>query len=257
MNRLFASEWLKTRRTAVRWLTFLTPVLVALCIICYLASRTDSTEALSFELFFQAWTIFVIPVGAGVMAGFLAQEEALAGSFTGFLSVDLPRAKLYLSKFCLLVFCLSVSTLLATLLLCIGTTAFLPGDGSLPLFFAAAVLVIIGTLPLLALHLWLSFAFGMGSSIGVGIAGVLIAAIMGATSIGNQVWPFVPWTWPVKLSALPSVYLPDADSLPAAAIAAIPRQFAVGLIATGLCLTIFLIGGMLWFRRWEGRTSYE
>lgn len=47
------------------------------------------------------------------------------------------------------------------------------------LFLTAAVLVILGTLPLLALHLWISFAWGMGASVGISMGGLLMAAILG------------------------------------------------------------------------------
>ncbi len=61
-----------------------------------------------------------------------------------------------------------------------------PFGATIWLFLSAAGLVVIGTLPLLAIHLWVSFAWGMGASIGISIGGILMAAILGLTSVGEK-----------------------------------------------------------------------
>lgn len=254
MIRILSSEWLRTKRTPIRWLTFCVPVLFSLCITAYLAARAGSTQNLAFEVFFTAWAAIVIPVGAGVMAGFIVQEEELAGSFNGFLSVNLSRWKLYLGKYLLLVFCLAVSTLLATVVLCAGMQIFLPGGVNVRLFLEAAVLLVVGTLPLLALHLWAAFVWGMGASIGIGMGGLLVAALIGTTSLGNAVWQFVPWAWPAKLAAYPSVFLLQETP---ALVSASTHALTTGLFASAIGLVLALGGGILWFYRWEGRQNHE
>ena len=75
MIRLLLSEWLKTKRTAIRWITFCMPVIVALCIVAYLSIRSGVTSEFVYEGFFVVWTAMIIPVGAGVLSGFMIQEE--------------------------------------------------------------------------------------------------------------------------------------------------------------------------------------
>ena len=101
MLNLLLSEWLRTKRTAVRWLTFCMPVIFSLCTAAYLAAREGSTQAFAFEGFFTIWTVFIIPAGIGVLAGFIVQEEELAGNFSGFLGTGLSRVRLYAGKFLL------------------------------------------------------------------------------------------------------------------------------------------------------------
>src|SRR5690606_41457400 len=75
-----------------------------------------------------------------------------------------------------------------------------------PIFLTATLMALVGSLPLSAIHYWISFSWGFGPSIGVGGVGLLIAALM-ATSIGDTIWPYVPCAWPVRLPLLAGAYL--------------------------------------------------
>lgn len=261
--RALAAEWIKTKRTAVRRFLFFLPLLYAALILGYIALRgvDQNTETLVFQLFFEAWTAFVVPLGAGILAGSIVQQEELAGHFTGFLSAQTPRRQLYLGKFALLAITMTASLFIAVLVLGIGMQ-WLPGASlTWPVFMAAALLAAVATLPVLALHLWASFGWGMGASIGISIGGMLMAALTGATSLGDQIWQYIPWAWPVRLAKLPGAYLllTPARPQPPEIIAPglLHNQMAMGLTAAALCLAAALLGGILWFNRWEGRKSYE
>lgn len=257
MMRVISSEWLRTKRTAVRWLTFCMPAAVSLCAVLYLAFRDGTTQEFAYEGFFTVWTVFILPVAAGVLSGSLVNEEELAGNFGALLTTSLSRGKLYLGKFLLLVFCIAICTFLATVVLCIGMCAAMPSKVAAGPFLAAAALTVMGALPLLALHLWVSFVWGMGASIGISLGGLLMAALLGLTSLGTGIWPLVPWTWPVKLGMLPgSFFLINAGTIsPAQSLIQITRTASIGIVASGIGLLVFLLGGSLWFRRWEGRKS--
>ncbi|WP_142971125.1 lantibiotic immunity ABC transporter MutG family permease subunit [Enterococcus faecium] len=264
MIGLVLSEWLKTRRTMIRWITFLLPVLFSAAIISYFMLRGESEnfQMEAYQTFFEAWSIVILPIGVSILAGYMIHEEELAGSFNGFLSVNIPRYKLYLGKILPLILIIVVSTFIALITFFIGMGVVFPGVLSFwLLFLLAACLVIFGTLPLIAIHMWISFAWGMGVSIGVGIAGLLMAALAGGTSLGNSIWPFIPWAWPVRLAKNLSPYLAfTADMVtPPSFISSgwTIQQFLIGIASTSFCLIIVLIGGMLWFHRWEGRKYYE
>jgi len=126
------------------------------------------------------------------------------------------------------------------------------------LFYQGALLTIIGCLFLYVFYLLLSFAFGMGVSIALGGAGFLVAAVMGATVVGDKIWQFIPWTWSVRLSNFPEFLIPGIQ-LP---IGLVPSEFLAQQY--GICLPIvilgtitLLIGSLVWFNRWEGRKFYE
>jgi ABC-2 type transport system permease protein len=259
---ILSSEWIKTKRTPIRWLTFLAPMIFAALIIGYYSIRTvpGDIQISIFQMFFEVWTAMVIPLGAGLISGLMIHQEELAGSFNGFLGGKLPRNYLYLGKFAILILSSTVSILIAVLSLVIGFSVILKISIPWPIFIAAAVMAIIGTIPLLAFHLWISFAWGMGASIGTGGAGLLIAALMG-TSLGDKVWQFVPWAWPIRLSMLPGAYLlykPGMEYPPEIISSGfVINQAITGLIPSVVFFAIMLSGGLVWFKRWEGRKAYE
>ena len=53
---ILVSEWLRTKRTAIRWLTFFMPFFVAVCAIIYITFRKGTTQEFIFEGFFTIWT---------------------------------------------------------------------------------------------------------------------------------------------------------------------------------------------------------
>ena len=246
--RLFLSEWMKTKRTAVRWITFFLPVLIACCVITYMMYRTDLSSDFIYEGFFTVWTAIIMPLGAGLLSGYLVHEEELAGCFNGLLNTQVSRTKLYFGKFFLPTFCMAACTLISALVLSLGMGLLMPDRGDSSLFLLASLFAIMGVLPILAIHLWASFLWGMGASIGIGMCGILVAALIGATSLGNKVWMFVPWAWPVKMAMFPMIFSLSSGEI----IWKTAAQFITEIFLSIFTLILFLTGGILWFHKWEG-----
>lgn len=259
MIKLFLSEWLRTKRTPIRWFTFCLPVVFSLLIVAYLAVRGGATEAFVYEGFFTVYTVFVLPVAVGILAGFLVQEEELAGQFNGFLSMKLSRRRLYLGKFMMLLFCFLVCIIVSIGILCLGLWVMMPQTINVSSFLWGGILMFAGALPLMALHLWLAFAWGTGASIGMGMAGILLAALMGMFSMGGEIWYMIPYAWPVKLAMLPGTKMIEGSAgLSVTQIReAVVQTGAISLSAALTGTAVFFIGGIVWFSKWEGRKSYE
>ncbi len=189
-----------------------------------------------------------MPLGAGLLSGYLVHEEELAGCFNGLLNTQVSRTKLYFGKFFLLTF------LYGCLYPDLGTGFELgngftdAGQGDSSLFLLASLFAIMGVLPILAIHLWASFLWGMGASIGIGMCGILVAALIGATSLGNKVWMFVPWAWPVKMAMFPMIFSLSSGEI----IWKTAAQFITEIFLSIFTLILFLTGGILWFHKWEG-----
>lgn len=252
------AEWLKTKRTPIRWLAFLTPVLMVAAILGYFSGKgvTPDFQRVIYDTFFEVWCALVIPLQAGLISGLMVYQEEQAGHFNRWFASPAPRSRHFLAKFLMLTGLSMGSPFIATLLLGLGIQWFFSAGFSWPIFLSAAWMAACATLPLLAFHFWISIAWGLGPSIAVGGGGILIAAIM-ATSFGDAIWPWVPWGWPVRLSLLPAFFwLPGG--LPAM-MASLPlmRQAAKGLILATIFFAFALGGGILWFLRWEGRKVYE
>ena len=262
MMALLKSEWLKTKRTPLRPLVAVLPLLYATLILWYF-SRWDITPERQLSLFmafFKGWTILVIPVGIGILSGFMVHQEELAGNFQGFLGSRRPRSQLFFGKLAILLFLITASTLTATSALILGFKLIQDVLIAWPIFLTATLMALVGSLPLSAIHYWISFSWGFGPSIGVGGVGLLIAALM-ATSIGDTIWPYVPWAWPVRLPLLAGAYLtylPGMDSPPdVIASGKIIRLSLQGLISSTITSLVMLGGGMIWFARWEGRKKTD
>ncbi|QXM05468.1 lantibiotic immunity ABC transporter MutG family permease subunit [Crassaminicella indica] len=260
--RILWSEWIKTKRTPIRWLVFLMPVIFSGFIIWYYSNLTIKADVQIsiFQTFFEIWSVLIIPLGAGLISGLMIHQEELAGSFNGLLGAKLQRRDLYLGKLAIIILCVSVSTLIAVVTLGVGLVFILNISITWWIFIVSAIMLIIGMLPLLAFHLWISFAWGMGASIGIGGGGMLIAALM-VTSLGDKVWKFVPWAWPVRLSILPGAYLLYKLGMkyPPELVSSgyIINQILEGLIPTLTLFIVMLICGIIWFKKWEGRKVYE
>lgn len=262
MMRILLAEWLKTKRTSMRWITFLVPVLFSSLIVWYFSMRgvTDNIQISIFQGFFETWSALVIPVGVGLLSGLMIHQEEMAGSFNGLLGSRTSRSSLFIGKLLMLILLTTLSTMLATVTLVVGLSYVAHIPVSLPVFIAAMVMVVISTLPLLAFHLLISFAWGMGPSIGIGGGGLLLGALM-ATSLGDTVWQYIPWGWPVRLSMLPGFYLfylPGME-LPPLEISSgfVVHEAIKGIIHATIFFIIMVVGGVLWFNKWEGRKIYD
>lgn len=237
--RLLRSDWLKLRRTPPRWAILLTPAAYALLLLWYFSTYRVTPELADkiYTAFFEVWTSFM-PLAAGLISGLYCLQEEQAGRFSGVLGLPASRPLIYTNKLGMLVAIHACSLLLSVTILALGMKYGLHMDQiNANLFYRGALLAAIGSLPLLALHLWISFAFGLGASAGIGGAGLLLAAIVGATSIGDSLWPVVLWAWPVRLTMSPMD----------------PAVLAAGLPPALLLFAVLAVGGSVWFRRWEGR----
>ncbi|UZQ85725.1 lantibiotic immunity ABC transporter MutG family permease subunit [Thermoclostridium stercorarium] len=197
----------------------------------------------------------------GVLTGITVHQEELAGNFSGLLLNSVSRHRLYWAKLLMLLLSTGISTTTAVLTVGVGFKIILGVSMNWIIFISAAVFTVIGTIPLLALHLWAGFKWGMGTSIGIGAAGLLVAALMGVTVLGDKVWQFVPWTWPVRLSMLCGIYLQFIENMQASLdiinLGFISKQLTTGLMSVLFCFAVAGTGGTIWFNRWEGRKSYE
>ena len=245
--RLMRADWLKMRRTPLRPAVLAAPAAYALLILLYFANRRISPE-LPREMagvFFEGWTV-LLPLAVGVLAGLLALQEEHAGNFAALLGSAAPRPVVYAARLLLLALIHAGSALCAAALLLAGMRAGLdlPRTEAGPVF-AAALLAAAGSLPIIALHLWLGLAAGWGASVGAGGAGLLVAAIVGATPVGDRIWPCMPWAWPVRLAQVP--FAPDPPH----------GEPAKGLLFSLLLFAVLAAGGMAWFCRWEGRRGED
>jgi len=248
MIRVLKAEWIKLRRSPLPLLVLAIPLLYSGFMIWYFSGRTITAQLqiTIYDAYFQVWAAIVVPLGAGLLPGLMSHQEAQAGSFQGFLASRTPRPLLYLGKLVMLVLLSAFSTALAVSVLILGVQYLLGIPLSPAPFVGGALVAELATIPLLAVQLWISFALGLGPAVGVGAAGVLLGALS-LTSLGDYYWRFLPWGWAARFVMAPGAafyygIVPGLEGAPVAAVA---------------FLLLTLVGGLLWFERWEGRKAND
>jgi len=96
--KILHSEIIKTKRTPLRYITFLLPVLFSSAFLWYSSVRSLSAFYIH-QAFFEIWTAMVVPIMAGLLFGLAANQEENAGGFINLFCNNFERSKLYIGKF--------------------------------------------------------------------------------------------------------------------------------------------------------------
>lgn len=247
----WSSEWIKHKRTFTWPLVLLVPAIWVALVGWYLSVRQTVAWSDIFTWVFEAWTALFLPVGAALLAGLTASYEMQAGNWSALLARPAAPGLLYASKLLTLLAHALISTALAAAAAVVaGLVLGAPGSVPWRPLVLAVLLPWAAALPVLALQLWVATAKGLGASLGLGAVGLLLAAVIGGTSLGSGVWPFVPWAWPVRIMVVPGLQL--LGKLPPGAAHPQADAYALFILTVGMGLGLLLaVAGILWFSRRE------
>ena len=135
---------------------------------------------------------------------------------------------------------------IGAVVLALGVFALIYQEAPFALYLKAGTLLILTSLPLYLIHLFVGLNFGKGASMGLGIAGSLIAALM-ITGLGDVVWKYNPWAWGVR--SMDYIVLewskPDIFKL-------LSADFMSGIVIALLCSLLLFFFSIVWFCSWEG-----
>ncbi|MBU3155727.1 lantibiotic immunity ABC transporter MutG family permease subunit [Clostridium estertheticum] len=242
--RCIKSDFYKLRHTSILWIHLFIPLAGALIFLLYYHGRLNNSIT-DIKTYLEALAI-AFPLLIGLISGIVIEQEEQAGNFQVLLATSKSKNTTYLSKLILLLLLGSFSITLA-----VGTFAL--GFHVLPYLFylKAAGLLVLGNIFIYILHVFISLQFGKGASAGIGVAGSLISALM-LTGLGDYIWHFVPWAWSVRLCnrMFEKLDYPDFS-------AEIAFDMQKGLFVMLFAICIAFVACLFWFKRWEGRKSYE
>lgn len=245
---MILAEWIKTKRTSTRLLIIVTPFIVPAMLIAYFSMITlgDKANIRMYSHFFELLLVFM-PLIISLLSGLIIMKEEEAGNFTGYLMSPVIRAKLYLSKLSFTVLFIVYTVVVSTLLIILGNIIVLKINTLyINLFIKGVGYSIIGTLFLCGFHILISFAYGLGVSVALGGIGFLTTAILGATSLGDKVWIYVPWTWAIRMAKY--AVINDVN---------ISKMIREAMLVSLISFILLLMLSLVWFNRWEGRKTYE
>ncbi|WP_099203874.1 lantibiotic immunity ABC transporter MutG family permease subunit [Scatolibacter rhodanostii] len=245
LGRCMCSDFYKIKRTPVLWLHVAIPLLGTFAFLGYYHIVPDNHQFSRISGFLEVLCI-VFPALIGLFCGLMAAQEEQAGGYQFMLTGTKSRATAYLSKLFLLLLLSAFSIALAIGVFAIGYTTI-----SIPFYLRATFAIWGGTVFLYVLHLFVSFRFGRGASIGLGIFGCLISALM-LTGLGDSIWQWVPWSWNARFcdNMILAMQTPSAAALATANI-------QTGAIICTAASILSIAASLLWFRCWNGAKSNE
>lgn len=255
--RAIISNWMKTKRTAFRYIVVLLPILFSISFVAYIYFyKIDYTFQIRvYTLYFS-----VISAGLPMMAGILTvlniMGEDSAGEFKRLLIVPLSRNTIYLGKLFMIILITIVDMFVSVGILLLGIKFVYPEAYiQYGVFLQGTLFTTIASLFLYGLYLIMSMRFGIGLTMQITVGGTLLGALM-QTGMGDKVWKFIPWAWPGRLGIIPIFNLEGYETLKNVDSSILKKLF-IEVLSQGMPIAIisFLvicIIGMLWFKNWEG-----
>lgn len=236
------ADLLKLKNTPFVYIHILVPVIGALLILLYYSVSSWTIE-LKTAVFFQAIAIS-FPLLIGIISGIVTEQEEQAGKFTNILSIGKSKPLFYCSKLIILLLFSFISIILAIGLFGIAFRHF-----SVFLYMKICFVLFSGNIFLYIFHLFLSFRFGKGASVIIGIVGMLITTLM-VTGLGDTIWYFVPWAWAIRFCDIFMLF--ELQSVEPANFY-YQTIYCIAIFSVTIILTF--ISSILWFNNWEGKNS--
>lgn len=244
---IIKSELLKYRRTFAKKLILLMPIFfVVLSLILRIAipGYKRSWDGI-LVLVFNWWTTIFLPLGIGVFAGLVAEQEKKSGNYKGLLCRNISPRKIWYGK----IFAMAIYTFLSSLVLILAIiiSGFLTSEGSIPLnqIILGSLVSYIPVLILIPIQLWASSYKGIILSIAIAFIGMLGGVIISP----EKFWFFMPWSWASRLIAPIIGVHPNGTILPTGDLLLSTSVIIPGLILSiiGFIVVVYISG--IWFER--------
>ena len=107
-------------------------------------------------------------------------------------------------------------------------------------------LLLLSSTPIYQIHFLCAFIFGKSASMGLGIAGSLLSAIM-LTGLGDVCWQYIPWAWSVRFMDFWLLATTDKDAYLQGC-----STFYVGIIINIVAILVLFAVSIMWIRLWDG-----
>lgn len=247
--RYMRADVIKLRRQSLPWIHLAIPLIGIVLFLSYYAF-TPYSDASKIDGYLQAVAI-ALPAIIGIVCAIAAEQEYNAGGFQHLLTSPVKVIP-FLSKLSLLLVFGLASILTAAVGFGVGNVFILQNEMQDISFYILAGLILFGSsIFLYVFHFIVSLRWGRGASMGLGIAGSLVSALL-LTGLGDANWVYVPFAWPSRLITLWSRFAGEAAS-------SVPAHSMLGMgiacLAAGTLLMIAI--SVAWVWRWEGKHALE
>lgn len=255
--RICKAGLMKIKRTPLMWVHVIVPVIGSGLFLSYYSfSRWDEMTKVSG--FLQAVAV-ALPFMIAVVTSLCAELEKSAGDYKVLLGGSDPKLLSMLAETLVLLFLGLLSVLWTTCSFGAGFRLMGSGYYSEYFYVIAGVILWLSSLTTYGIHMFVSFRFSQNISVGLGAAESLIAALF-LTGLGDGVWPMAPCAWGGRfISWWQYVESPEyiLSRYQGHIQEALRREYVLPCVMAIIITVVCLIGLMLWFNRWEGKSSEE
>lgn len=258
MIRYIRADFLKIRHTVLLWTHLVLPVLAITVFLWYYAkSPVDAPEKV--QVYLQAVSL-VFPLVIGILCPFVVGQEESAGNYQVFLGTARLKWSSFFSKWMALTILAFCSVCLTVGGFAVGYTVILKENPFPVRVYASMIIIIWGCQMFVYLfHLFLSFQYSRGVSVGMGIFEVLISALF-LTNLGDRIWIFIPCSWSGRLCdylLLYTRYKEGADGTVLATAEQVLSEWNKGITAVILMTCMAVLCSVIWFHYYEGRNIHD
>lgn len=237
--RCIRANYLKTKRSMLNVVYIIVPLILALAFAGYF-HISSWNRTLKISAFLEMLGM-IFPFLAGIIVGIIAQQESQAGHYQFILSTVPSRVRIYIGELC---FLLINSLFFYTL--AVGCFALAFPFASISGCIQIIGLLFLGSVPIYQMHFLCAFIWGKSASMGLGIAGSLLSAIM-LTGLGDVCWQYIPWAWSVRFMDFWILSATNKDAY----LQSCNIFYGGIIINTVVILALFAIS-VMWIRLWDG-----
>lgn len=237
--RCVRADYLKAKRSMLNVIYIVIPLILALAFAGYF-HISSWKKILEISAFLEMLGM-IYPFLIGIIVGIIAQRESQAGHYQFILSVIPSRVHIYIGELC---FLLINSLLFYTL--AVGSFALAFPFASISGYIKIIGLLFLGSVPIYQIHFLCAFIFGKSASMGLGIAGSLLSAIM-LTGLGDACWQYIPWAWSVRFMDFWVLSATNKDAYLHSC-----NTFYIGIIINAVAILILFTISIMWIRLWDG-----
>lgn len=239
------AEFIKVRHSWILFLHFIIPIIGLIAFLSYYRFSSWSSFT-KLEGYIQVLTI-AFPFLTGIIAAMAIEQEWTTGHYFNCL-IGKKKYMNLLSKISMLMLLGLGALIIALLGFYLGFTVILKqSTEGFSTYIQLIGILFISQIFGYFLHIIVSFRYGSGASIGLGIVESLITALF-LTSLGDRLWRWVPCSWGARLC---DNYILEVEKKLYHAVYI--REFREGLFLCVVTTMFFAVIGVLWYNRFEGR----
>lgn len=239
------ADFLKTKHLSIRTAHLLIPIATPLIFIAYYC-YSPWDDYTKIDAYFQVLGT-ALPFLIGLFCTILSAQEQSQAYQTMLMSTK--KVIPFLSKLILLLLFCAGALLVASISFGVAFQFGLHSKAVKFTFYpVAALIMLLSSIPLYLFHLYLSFRWNKGVSIGLGIVESVLSALL-LTGLGETVWKYVPCAWPARAT----MTFCEAYTGEITAFVELKQVACIGIFVVATLTIVYLI----WANHWEGTKSVD